>query len=89
LPKLNAAASLAIEASAFKPLARRRRRASPATGWLLRSDAATIMETKRQRRAQRSRFALATAKRLDLDGEPGDGRGRAAQDSAAARVSSF
>ena len=35
---------------------------------------ATIMETKRQRRAERSRFASATAQRLDLDGEHGDGR---------------
>jgi len=35
---------------------------------------ATIMETKRQRRAQRSRLASATAERLGLDGEHGDGR---------------
>jgi hypothetical protein len=34
------------------------------------------METKRQRRAERSRFASATAQRLDLDGEHGDGRRR-------------
>jgi hypothetical protein len=35
------------------------------------------MEAKRQRRAERSRFASATAKRLDLDGEHGDGQHRA------------
>ena len=32
------------------------------------------MEAKRQRRAERSRFAFATAQRLDLDGDPSDGR---------------